>query len=294
MEIRKMAILALLGTTGLTACDKGSDSAGAEGDADTDSDTDSDTDTDTDTDTDVHDPWHADTISIQTGFGWDATKNELVTVNGGKGPLGNVVQIELYNYAESQDLAPYQFCFFVYDLGTGARKSDPLFKDYWLSFDLTGITPLVTGKATTSEGDCDMLDSFVSLDRGDGETLEDFAARIDLGLGIGNWGLVDSKTYDVWQGFWGKGYDTTYGAWNDAEPYFSYTAFSTGGFNDFQTDTAPGPLGVSFAYLVDKDWNVVFDDAGAGIPLDQSAATSAQSAYYSTVTMYAWGTGFGG
>ena len=37
----------------LGACDKGSESAGTEGDADTDSDTDSDTDTDTDSDTDT-------------------------------------------------------------------------------------------------------------------------------------------------------------------------------------------------------------------------------------------------
>jgi hypothetical protein len=161
-----------------------------------------------------------------------------------------------------------------------------------MGFDLSGITPTYSGKSDNGDGECELMDGFADLDR-DKQDLVTFVQSLGVGVGSGNWALVDETTYNDWESFWADGYEADYGDWDDAEQWFSLTAFTLAGTDVFQNDTAPGPLGIGLGYLVDDKWNIVFDDKSA-IPLDLSAAATAPTAYYQTLSMYLWGTGFGG
>ncbi len=295
MEIRSIAILALLGSTGLLACtDKGDDSSGgdeSDADTDTDTDTDTDSDTDSDTDTDVHEPWHADTISIDFGFGWDATTNEIATATGPTGPLGNYVAISLFNLGKQKALDVYQFCFVSYDLPDGAVPMSSASGDYWMGFDLSKLTPTITGKTTdpTVEGDCEMMEDFIDVSRGT-QTLEEFVMALGFGAHIGNFANVDEDTYDDWESFWDDSFGDKIGEWDDTEPYFSLAGFTTD-VETFGATNSPAPFGVAFGYLVDEKWNLVEKD-GAVVTLDLSAMAAPPTAYYQTQSLYIYGTGF--
>jgi hypothetical protein len=292
MEIRWIAVLALLGSTGLTACsDKGDDSSGGESDADTDTDT--DTDTDADADTDVHEAWHANTVSIDYVLGWDGTKNEVAAVSDEDGkPLANIVAISLYNRDET-GLTPYQFCFVTYEIPAGTPARADSFGDYWMGIDLAALTPDISGKSSSgSKGDCEMIDEVVDSARGDGQSVEDFVASLGFGLDLGNFTVLDSDTYDSWESGWSdNGYEKKKGDWDDLEPFFALSGF-TSEIPFFGNDSDPGPFGIGFGFLVDPKTGQLVVKDGASIPLDLSVMATAPSGYYTNASLYVYGSGF--
>jgi hypothetical protein len=287
MEIRIMAFVALLGSAGPLACTekKPPDSSGGdESDADTDADTDSDTDTDPDS-------WHANTIAVEFGFAWDSAKGEVATVTAEGAPLRNYAQVTMYNDDKLSGSGPHQFCFFVWDLPDGTLATDDRYASYWMGVDLSTITPTYTDESSDGEvGDCEHLGGFIDAPRGDGETLEDFITGLEFGVGVGSFEMADAKTVNDWDSYWRKLYEADYGVWEDVDSYFGLGGFTTN-VPALDADAAPAPLGVTFAYLVGKDWAVVYKDELA-VAIALGSVKTAPTGYYKTLSLYAFGTGF--
>jgi hypothetical protein len=288
MEIRSMAVLALLGSTGLTACDKGSDSAGEESDADTDTDTDTDTDSDTDSDTDTDvGPWNADTMTIDAYFTYDQSlgkAGELVQGKGSKGEISNSVVLALYNIENLGELAPDQFCLFEWDLGTGPAMLDEDYDPhtYWMSFDLSQY-PMTYSGGVDDVGRCEDMASIFESPRKK-KDLATFIASWEFDFGIKHIDEVEEVALDEWETFWedsGKKVD-----WDDAYQYFAGGDFSLGGDD-------PRPVDLVMGYAIDpKTYELVLDDDdfAVGVPLETAAFLP--TAYYQTTVMYALGTNF--
>jgi hypothetical protein len=295
----------------LGACDGKDDSARAETDADTDTDTDSDTDADTDTDTDadtdtdtdtdadtdtdtdsdtdtgvVKESWDADTITVDATFGYDESTGELVAASYGKTTLDPLVYFTLYNYDDvSKSAAPTQYCFVLWDVA-GVPTAAAEFKSFWMSVDLVGM-PMTfdDGKG----GNCEGLSTLWGDARGSTESLEDFIDSQDFAFGIHSIDDVDSTIISDWRSYWvSGGLDKLYGSWRSVEPTIAAGAFSAS-----ITKWAPGEADVMFAYEIDSStWALSTDKSGSVVPLDVSGATAPPTAYYESLGMYAYGTGF--
>jgi hypothetical protein len=165
---------------------------------------------------------------------------------------------------------------------TGAPTPDPDLPDFWLSIDLVGV-PVTFVSA--GGGDCEGMGSVLTIARGS-STLEDFFDDLELGFGIRAIDDADPTIVAEWEKTWDATYSKTYGAWDDILPYTAAGAFSMG------TD---GPHDVCLAptyWLEAGSWQVQLDPWGSAERLDISGATSAPTAYYETMSVYLYRTGF--
>jgi hypothetical protein len=299
METRKLAILALCGGIAATipAC-AGDEEGDEDGDGDADTDTDADTDADTDSDADADETWDADTMYWAGVFGWDGPNNQFATIHdedsgGNPVDINPTVDVIMYNNAlcdANPTTCPQ--CVVEWELTPAAANKAPaagLGKDYWFTIDLTGASLVEIDGSS-----CDTMDSFVTAPY-DGSDLQGFVDSFEWGVGVKNLADADSSALSDWEDFWDgtSGYADSYGMdWDDAVEFLAAGAFTNawaveGGIGDEGADT-----NVVFGLLVDPKFNVIRDGDGVATPMALELKGSAPSAYYTTVGMYAWGTGF--